>query len=435
MSLLDRVEQRGQVIQLGHPSAGDPVLVNWFGGPPSHAGVRFDEKGALSWTALSSGVRLSAETIGSLTWSVYEKYPPRADGRSGGRRERDDHALWWLLHEQPNEEQTPMEFLEQQQAHSLFWGASYAQIVRDGRGAPQALWPLNPDRTSAMRDKDDALWWRVILPGGESHIMLPARDVLAVRGFSSWGLIGERLAELHREAIGLGIATEIFSAAFFGQGANVSGFLSHPGRLSEKARENLEKSMAKRTDGLTNAHRIRILEEAMVWHPTTVDPEKAQLILGRKFQVAEASRILRIPPHLLYDLERATFSNIEHQSIEFVRDHVRPWVVRREQRLGMQMLGRNERGRVYVKASLETLLRGDMKSRMEAYEKAIQNRINTPNEVRELEDWNPGPAELDEFHLTPNLYPPSRQPKAPAKPAPGGDHEDDRGTEGLAPAA
>lgn len=412
--------RRASVQNLGHPMNADPALIAMFaGGQPASSGVTFDEKGALSWTALSAGVRLSAETIGSVSWSVLERL-------ERGRRLRDAHPVHWLLHEEPNPEQTPMEFLELQQAHSLWWGCSYAQIVWSNGGIPLQLWPLNPDRVKEMRDPDDSLWWRISIPGG-GYTRLEADEVLVVRGFSTMGLIGERLSQLHKEAVGLGIATEIFASSFFGQGANLAGFLSHPGVLGDVAYERLKKQMEKRYEGLTNTHRVRLLEEGMTWHATGVDPEKAQLILGRKFQIAEASRILRIPPHLLYDLERATFSNIEHQSIEFVRDHVRPWVVRREQRINKQLFGRKERGRLFARANLESLLRGDMKSRFEAYAIAIQNRVMTPNEARELEDLNPGPAVLDEFQVTPNLRAPSEEvaakPATPPTPT-GGSNED-----------
>lgn len=405
-----RVEKRGAAMNLGHPNMADPVLVQMFGGRPVASGVAFDEEGALSWSALSAGVRLSAETIGSMPWSVYENLPPRGDGLPGGRRERDDHAVHWLLHEEPNPEQTPMEFLELQQSHSLFWGNSYAQIVRNGAGIPVELWPLNPDRVEMKRDDGGDLWYRVVMPGGHGHTMLPAREVLHVRGFALNGLIGERLAQLHKEAIGLGIATELFSSSFFGQGANLSGFLSHPATLKDEAYQKLQESLSKRFEGLTNTHRIRILEEGMTWTPTGIDPEKAQLLMGRKFQVDEAARILRIPPHLLYDLERATFSNIEQQSLEFIRDHVRPWTVRREQRFNKQLFGRKERGRLFVKANMDAMLRADMKTRMDALQVAIQSRIMTPNEARALLDLNPGPTILDEFQMTPNLSAPSEQP-------------------------
>jgi HK97 family phage portal protein len=394
-------EQRGISQSLGHPSSEDPTLIKMFGGAPSHAGVNFDELGALSWTALSAGLRLSSETMGSVPWGVLEHLG------DNGRKVRDDHPVNWLLHDEPNPEQTPMEFFEQQQASSLLWPGSYAQIVYNGAGKPIELWPLNPDRVTPFRDPKDELWWRVVLPGASGHVNLPAREVLAVRGFSPHGLIGSRLVEQHRDAIGLGLATEIYSASFFGQGANISGFLTHPGKLSDIARTNLEKSVSKRVEGLTNTHRIRLLEEGLQWQATSIAPEKAQLILGRQFQIAEASRILRIPPHLLYALENAHFANIEQQSLEFIRDHVRPWTVRREQRINKQLFTPAERRKLFVKANLEALARGDMKTRFEAYAIGINNRFLTPNQVRAYEDLNPGPAELDEYQVTPNMNAPS----------------------------
>jgi HK97 family phage portal protein len=415
MGLLERIEERGQVLQLGHPSSGDPVLVNWFGGPPAQSGVSFDAEGALGWTALSRGVRLSSATIASLPWGVYEAL-------DRGRRPRPDHPVDWLLRVSPNEEQTAFEFHELQQAHSLWWGCSYAQIVRDGAGRIMELWPLNPDRVQMQRI-EDALWFRVILPengpgSGGSHLMVPARDMLWVRGFGTHGLLGTQLATLHREAIGLAIATEIYCALFFGHGASAGGVLSSANKLSDKARERLKESLAKRAEGLSRAHKLLLLEEGLTFTQMTVDPEKAQLLGLRTYSVIEAARIVEIPPHMLYALEHATFSNIEHQSLEFVRDHVRPWVTRREQRYNLQLFGPKEYGRVYVKANLNALMRGDFKSRMEGYAIMIQNRITTPNEVREWEELNPGPGILDEFQVTPNLRAPSEVPPPAPPPAP-----------------
>lgn len=428
MGLLERVEKRGQVLQLGHPSSGDPVLVNWFGGPPSHAGVRFDAEGALSWTAISRGVRLSAATIGSLPWGVYERMPARTNGLPGGRRGRDDHAVHWLLSVAPNDEMTAMEFHEMQQAHSLWWGCSYAQIVRDGAGVPRELWPINPDRVTLTRVGAD-LWFRVALPAGEpgsvdGHTMIPARDMLWVRGFATQGLIGTQLATQHREAIGLAIATEVYCALFFGQGASAGGILSHPSRLSDVASKRLEAAMAKRAEGLSRAHKLLLLEEGMTFSQTTIDPEKAQLLGLRQFSVLEAARILEVPPHMLYDLGRATWSNIEQQSLEFIRDHVRPWVTRREQRYNVSLFGRKEIGRLYVKANLSALMRGDAKTTMETLTAGISARIYTPNEARELLEMNPGPPALDEFQVTANLRAPSEEP------APGKAKEDDDEADG-----
>jgi HK97 family phage portal protein len=425
MGILERVEQRASVLQLGHPRSGDPVLVNWFGGPPAHSGVSFDPEGALSWTALSRGVRLSAATIASLPWGVYERL-------DRGRKRREDHAVDWLLAHEPNEEQTAFEFHEMQQAHSLWWGTGYAQITRDGAGMPRELWPINPDRCTAVRDRDDALWFRVALPGGEigtvdGHLMIPARDMLLIRGFTHRGILGTQLATLHREAIGLAIATEIYCALFFGQGASAGGIVSTEKRLSDIAHARLRKVLEKRAEGLNRSHKILLLEEGLAFTQTTIDPQKAQLLGLRQYSILEAARIVEIPPHMLYQLERSTFSNIEHQSLEYVRDHVRPWVTRREQRYSKQLFGRKERGRLYVKANLAALLRGDMKSTMDSLVAGINARIYTPNEARELLELNPGPKELDEFQVTPNIRAPSEEPTTPQEPpAPGkGGNDDD----------
>lgn len=427
MGLLERVERRASVLQLGHPSSGDPVLVNWFGGPPAHSGVSFDPEGALSWTALSRGVRLSSATIASLPWGVYERL-------ERGRKRREDHAVDWLLTNEPNEEQTPFEFHEMQQAHSLWWGTSYAQIVRDGAGMPRELWPLNPDRVTPHREDDGALWYRVALPAGDrvgsvdGHLPIPARDMLVVRGFASRGLLGTQLATLHREAIGLAIATEVYCALFFGHGATAGGVLSTEKRLSDVAHARLQTMLSKRAEGLTRAHKLLLLEEGLQFTQMTIDPQKAQLLGLRNYSVLEAARIVEIPPHMLYQLERATFSNIEHQGLEYVRDHVRAWVTRREQRYNKQLFGRKERGRVYVKANLGALLRGDMKSTMDSLVAGITARIYTPNEARELLELNPGPKELDEFQITPNIRAPSEEPTMPQEPpAPdkGGNDDDE----------
>jgi HK97 family phage portal protein len=398
-------ERRAQSILIGNPM--DPaywVQKLFLGGGPVTSGLEVTPQSALSWTALSAGVRMSAETIGSLPWGVYELL-------DRGNRERRDHPLWFLLHSEPNEEMTSMEFFEMVQAHALWWGGSASQIIRNNAGAISELWPLNPDRCRWERDPSGSLALRVTIPrdqtgGVMGSTLLPANEVLWVRGFSTGGIWGACLPEWHKEAIGLGLAGELFVASFFGRGLTAGGILEHPKTLSKEAQGRLREAINNQVGGLDRAHRLLILEEGSKWVQTSIDPEKAQLLGLRQFQIGEASRILRIPPHLLGDLERATFSNIEHQAIEFVQHHVRPWTIRWEQRFNKQLFGRKEKGRLYVKANLNAILRGDMQARFNAYQTAIRNRFMTPNEARELEDLNPGPAELDQFQVSPNLNAP-----------------------------
>lgn len=419
-------ERRATSALIGNPM--DPaywVQKLFLGGGPATSGLDVTPQSALSWTALSAGVRISAETIGSLPWGVFEQL-------ARGNRERREHPLWFLLHAEPNEEMTSLEYFEMVQAHALWWGGSASQIVRNNAGAITELWPLNPDRCRWERDPSGSLALRVTIPRDQAggimgSTVLPANEVLWVRGFSTGGIWGACLPEWHKEAIGLGLAGDLFIAAFFGRGAHAGGIVTHPKTLSKEAQARLRAGIDNQVGGLDRAHRTLILEEGASWVQTTIDPEKAQLLGLRQFQLGEAARILRIPPHLLGDLERATFSNIEHQAIEFVQNHVRPWTIRWEQRFNKQLFGRKEKGRLYVKANLNALLRGDMQARFNSYQTAIRNRIITPNEAREFEDMNPGPPELDKFQENPNLY-------APA-PAGGGTSGQDQGAAGQPAAA
>ena len=413
--LLQRAaERRAQSVLIGNPM--DPAywvqkLFLGAGGGPSTSGVDVTPLTALSWTALSAGLRISAETIGSLPWGVFERTP--GEGlRPGGNIERPNHPLAYLLSAEPNPEMTSMEWFEMAQAHALWWGGSASQIIRNQAGIIIELWPLNPDRCRWERDPDGSLWLRVTQPrldgqpGTDGAARLPADEVLWVRGFSTGGIWGACLPQWHREAIGLGLASELFIAGFFGRGLTAGGILEHPKTLSKEAQARLREGIDKQVGGIDRAHRLLILEEGAKWVQTTIDPEKAQVLGLRQFQVTEASRILRIPPHMLGSLERATFSNIEQQSIEFVQNHVRPWAVRWEQRLNKQLFGRKQLGRFHVQANLDALQRGDMQARFTAYQLGITSRVITPNEARAREGLSPGPADLDQFQVSPNLNPP-----------------------------
>ena len=419
-------ERRAQALVIGNPQ--DPAywvqkLFLGMHGGPSTSGIDVTPESALAWTAISAGIRISAETLGSLPWSVYETAPGTGI-RPGTSVERTNHPLYWLLTNAPNEEQTPMEFFEMAQGHALWWGGSASQIVRNQAGIIMEVWPLHPDRCRWERRPDGTLQLRVTIPRDEKggvmgSMVLPPNEVLWVRGFSTGGIWGACLPAVHREAIGLGLAGEAFIAGFFGRGLTPGGILEYPKQLSKEAQARLRTAIDKQVGSIDRAHRLLILEEGAKWVATSIDPEKAQLLGLRQFQITEASRILRIPPHMLGDLSRGTFSNIEQQSLEFIRDHMRPWVVRWEQRFNKQLFGRKEVGNLRVRADLDALARGDVQARFNAYALGIQNRIITPNEARAREGLNPGPADLDAFQVTPNLNPPK-----PPKPAPAGGADD-----------
>lgn len=415
-----------KLIDPRHPK--DPGLVEIFQlGRGGYAGVSVTETSAMSWTAIWAGVRFLSETMATLPLHVYERLDERR------KRTLPSHPIARLVRMGPNPEMTWPEWAEVMMAQILLFGHGRSQIIWNNRGEPIELWPIHYDRIKPERSATDALVYRVTVPdklgafgsmGGS--VILPADEVLDIRGFSSTGLCGERMVHKFREAIGLGLATEEFAARFFGQGANASGFLSHPGQLSEKARERLDKAIAQQIGGLSKAHRYLLLEEGMQWHQLMVDPQKAQALELRKFQVNEAARILRLPPHILGDLERATFSNIEHQGIELVKFSLLPWGVRWEKRLDKQLLSLNAEGRVYTKFNFAALERGDIKTRYEAYAIGRQNSWLSVNDILALEDMNPvanGDTRIEPVNMRPLGSAPTEQPTP--QPAGAGDGQKD----------
>lgn len=416
--------------QRGISATTDPTnpaywLVNMFGGREAASGIRVTTETALGWTPFAAGVRIIAETMGSLPCQTFERLEPR------GRELRRNHPLYFVLHDQANEEMTAFEFFELMQTHIPLFGFAAAQIIYNGRGDVIELWPLNPDRVTITRNPERQLQFRVTLPqsdqGGVSgSAALPADEVLLIRGWGG-GIIGRAIPTLFKESLGLGLATEIFAGAFFGRGAVASGVLEHPGELGDEAHERLRKAVENQVAGIDKQHRLLILEEGMKWHQTTIEPEKAQLLGLREFQVSEASRMLRIPAHKLGDLKRATFSNIEHQAIEFVEDTIRPYAVRWEQRMAMQLLGRKDRARVFLKFNLDAILRGDLESRYRAYLTGRQAGLLSANDAREKEDMNPrtDPGGDTYADLPAGVPANTTPPTQPTRPAGGIDAEEE----------
>lgn len=294
--------------------------------------------------------------------------------------------------------------------HVLLWGNAFSEIVRNGQNEIIELWPINPDRVRVERDaQTGAVMYRITLPRtGQTTtaaVRLPADRIFHLRGFSLEGIVGLSPVSIHREAIGLGLVTELYGARFFGNGAMPGGVLEHPGRLTDEVAKRLRTQWEEVHGGVSRAHRVAIAEEGMKWKDVAVEPEKAQFLGLRKFQVTEAARILRLPPHLLGDLERATFSNIEQMAIEFVEHSLRPWLVRWEQRIWQSLLGRKDRQKVFAEFTIEGLLRGDIQSRFQAYKVAREGGWMSANEIREKENQNP-------FEGGDSFIPPNKPPSA-----------------------
>ena len=347
----------------------------FFGGTAS--GKTVNERTAMQTTAVYACVRILAETIASLPLNVYRS-------TDSGKEKAIDHQLYYLLHDEPNPEMTSFVFRETLMSHLLLWGNAYAQIIRDGRGKVLALYPLLPDRMTVDRTTDGQLYYEYRKDSG--YVILRPEDILHIPGLGFDGLVGYSPIAMAKNAIGMAIATEEYGGKFFANGASPGGVLEHPGVVKDPAR--IRESWNAVYQGSGNAHRIAVLEEGMKFQSIGIPPEQAQFLETRKFQTEEICRIFRVPPHLVANLDKATFSNIEHQSISFVVHTIRPWLVRLEQGMNKALLSPSEKGQYFVGFVVDGLLRGDYASRMQGYAIGIQNGFLSPNDVRTLENMN-----------------------------------------------
>ncbi len=369
------------------------------------AGKVVTERSAMQMTAVYSCVRILAEAIAGLPLHLY-RYTD-----SGGKEKATDHPLYLLLHDEPNPEMSSFVFRETLMTHLLLWGNAYAQIIRNGKGEVMALYPLMPNKMSVERDENGQLYYTYTRSAEEAktsetgRVILRPTDVLHIPGLGFDGLVGYSPIAMAKNAIGLAIATEEYGAKFFANGAAPSGVLEHPGTIKDPQR--VREAWQSQFGGSSNSGKIAVLEEGMKYTPISISPEQAQFLETRKFQINEIARIFRVPPHMVGDLEKSSFSNIEQQSLEFVKYTLDPWVVRWEQSIARSLLSDKEKRTYFVKFNLEGLLRGDYASRMTGYATARQNGWMSANDIRELENLDRIPAEEggDLYLINGNMLP------------------------------
>lgn len=358
---------------------------NFFWGS-STSGTFVNENTAMQTAAVYACVRVISEAIASLPLHVY-RY------EENGSKLLPGHSLYNILHNAPNPEMTSFVFRETLMSHLLLWGNAYAQIIRDGGGRVLALYPLLPNKTDVWRGPDGQIYYTYWRNTDESRpneksggVTLSKDDVLHISGLSFDGLVGYSPIALTKNAVGMAIATEDYGASFFANNANPGGILEHPGTL--KNPDQIRAAWEMLYKGGNKAHRIAVLEEGLKFHPISVPPEEAQFLETRKFQLDEIARIFRIPPHMVGDLEKSSFSNIEQQSLEFVKYTLDPWVVRWEQTMNQSLLLPSEKASVFIKFNLDGLLRGDYATRMNGYAIGRQNGWLSANDIRRLENMN-----------------------------------------------
>jgi len=357
----------------------------------STAGKRVNERSAMQMTAVYSCVRILSESVASLPLHLY-RYT-----KNGGKEKAVSHPLYFLLHDEPNPEMTSYVFRETLMTHLLLWGNAYAQIIRNGKGEVIALYPLMPDRMTVDRNEKGELYYEYQMSSDdakinkESTVQLKREDVLHVPGLGFDGLVGYSPIAMAKNAIGLAIAAEEYGSKFYANGAAPSGVLEHPGTLKDPSK--VRESWTQTFGGSANANKVAVLEEGMKYTPISIAPNEAQFLETRKFQINEIARIFRVPPHMVGDLEKSSFSNIEQQSLEYVQYTLAPWIARFEQSMVRALLSVSEKKDFFIKFNVDGLLRGDYQSRMSGYATARQNGWMSANDIRELENLDRIPAE------------------------------------------
>jgi HK97 family phage portal protein len=364
---------------------------SFFVGGPSSAGAHVSETTAMQTAAVYACVRVISETIASLPLHVYRH-------ETGGAVPAPEHRLYRLLHYAPSAEMTSFTFRETLMSHILLHGNGYAHILRDGGGRIIRLYPLLPYKMDVARGDDGEIYytyWRdrdEARPGQkDGGVALSRDDVLHVPGLSNDGMVGLSPIAMARNSIGLARATEQYGAGFFANSATPGGILECPGESNKAAPEAIRTAWEGLYKG--SSSRIAVLSGGMKFTPVSIPPNDAQFLETRKFQLNEIARIFRVPPHMIGDLEKSSFSNIEQQSLEFVKYTISPWIVRLEQAMFLSLLTEAEQEKYFIKFNLDGLLRGEYESRMRGYQIGINSGFMSPNDARRFEDWPLIPAE------------------------------------------
>jgi len=353
----------------------------------SFSGASITADTAMACSAVFACVRNISEDIGSLPLLIYQRRP------DGGKNRAPFHPVYDLLHSQPNRWQTTLEWREMMQGHVLLRGNAYAQIVPGPRGAVDQLVPLHPDRVKLELAENSTVHYRVRRKNGTEYVLLDD-EMFHLRGLSSDGLTGLSVIALARESVGLALSAEAYGARFFNASASPSGVLSTDQKLTPESAERMAADWQKNHAGVENAHKVVVLEEGLKWQQIGMTSEDAQFLETRVHQVQDVARWFRIPPHKIGELSRATFTNIEHQAIEYVVDTIRPWCVRWEQRIDADLI--MNRAVFFAQHNVDALLRGDTQSRYAAHGMSIRDGWQNRNEVRERENMNREEG-LDEF--------------------------------------
>jgi HK97 family phage portal protein len=375
-----------------HPS--DPAVTAMFGMQPSSSGVDVNEVTAMTYSAVFAANRVISETLGSLPCITYKS-------SKKGKSIAYDHPAYRLLAEEPNPEMSPLQLFETGQTHVNLKGNTYSEIERNNGGEPINLWPLAPDRVCVVRLNTGSLGYLYYPPNEANPRGILPENMLHVPGLGWDGLCGYSVVHMARESIGMGIATERYGAGFFANNARPSGVLTATGKLKNEAKDTIRRTWEEAHKGLDKSHRVAVLDGGLTWQQMSFTPEEAQFLATRVHNLSEIARWFNVPNHMLRDLSRATFSNIEHSSLEFKTYTMRPVAVRWIQEIKRKLFRKEERRKYDVAFDFNELLVADMLTRFRVYQIALLNGIYNLDECRNDEGKNAIPNGLGQTHRIP----------------------------------
>ncbi|MGR3220860.1 MAG: phage portal protein [Candidatus Anammoxibacter sp.] len=370
-------------------------LLDWIGGSGTKAGIDVTPDAALGLPAMWRAVSLWSKTIGALPLHVYTE-------KNGNKVVDKKHPTYNLLHNKPNDKMTSYIWRLTSMIHVLLWGNSYSLIEFNGAVRPISLMPFHPRDVDVKIDDNGKIWYVFKQPNGET-IIVDSSQVLHIKGFTTDGITGKSLISALKENIGLGLAAQEFGASFYKKGAKLDGVIEMEKTLGKSGIGNLRQTW-KDTYAGNDGERLAILDAGMKYKTIGIPPEDSQYIETRKFSVTDVARITDIPPPLLYDLERSTFANIQKLIESFVKFSLTPWLINWEQEINDKLFFNNEKNVTFAQFNVDGLLRGDVKARYEAYQKAIQNGIMTPNQAASKENL-PTYPEGNQHFMPMNIQP------------------------------
>lgn len=378
-----------------HPAISEALGVSWA---PTYTGKSVTEATALNCSVVWACVRLISETVASLPLHILQQTPT-------GKAVADSHPLDWVLYREMNPEMSALRARQTMGSHLLTYGNCYAKKVkRGGTGQTIGLWPWSPADTWPARDRETGELIYVHRENAK-EVKYPASEVFHIAGLGFDGIKGYSVITMGKQSIALAQVQEEYVSKFFAQGGRKPYYLAHPGKFrSDQEYEAFRDKWEKAYGNTETFFRAPILEGGIELKELGMSLEDAQFLASRQFSVPEMCRWFRVQPHLVGDLTRATFSNIEHQSLEFVTQTLSYWVALWESEINRQLLTEGEKGKYFAKHNLSALLRGDFKSRMDGYSVGLQNGFMSPDDVRDLEDWNPLPNGAGQaYHIQLNM--------------------------------